>query len=69
MPSKNGTCTWGTWHVVTHVEETHTESKKQGSALGAELNERRARVHLMKMDTTSCKRESRNYSLFFYRQF
>ena len=20
------TCTWGTWHVVHHVEETHTES-------------------------------------------
>ena len=23
------TCTWGTWHVVTHVEETHTESHKK----------------------------------------
>ena len=21
--------TWGTWHVVTHVEETHTESHKK----------------------------------------
>ena len=23
------TCTWRTWHVVTHVEETHTESHKK----------------------------------------
>ena len=24
------TCTWGTWHVDTHVEETHGARKKQG---------------------------------------
>jgi len=22
-------CMWGTWHVVTHVEETHMESQKE----------------------------------------
>ena len=23
------TCTWGMWHVVTHIEETHTEPGKK----------------------------------------
>ena len=34
-------CTWGTWHVINHVEVTHTESHKKmlvNSVMGSHHN-------------------------------
>ena len=58
------TCMWGIWHVVTHVEETHTEPGKKiwaDSVVGTQRNST--------LKKTLVRTELSNYILFFYRQF